>query len=179
MAAETSPPSDRGYIQIYTGDGKGKTTAALGLSLRAICSGKRVFFGQFIKGADYSELKAPGFLPNFEIVPFGRGCFIRSDPEEADILLARRGLERCDDALRSGDYDLVVLDEVNVAVHFHLFSTADVIRVLGRRAPGVEVVLTGRHAPPELIEMADLVTEMKEIKHYFHRGIRAREGIER
>lgn len=170
---------DRGYIHVYTGNGKGKTTAALGLSLRCVCAGKRVFFGQFIKDREYSELKAGEFLPNFEIVQFGRGCFINRDPDEEDRMAAREGLARCDRALQSGDYDLVVLDEVNVALFYGLFEVVDAVEVLERRDPCVEVVLTGRYAPQEIIDAADLVTEMKEVKHYYRKGVEARAGIER
>jgi cob(I)alamin adenosyltransferase len=179
MQDDGNETHNAGFIQIYTGDGKGKTTAALGLSLRAICAGKRVFFGQFIKGMAYSELKASEFLPNFEIVQFGRGCFIWNEPDDDDVRLAKAGLLRCDEVLRSGEYDVVVLDEVNVAIWYSLLSVDEVIEVLRRRAPHVEVVLTGRRAPAELVELADLVTEMREIKHYYHAGIDAREGIER
>lgn len=169
----------QGYIQIYTGNGKGKTTAALGISLRAVCAGKRVFFGQFIKGMEYSELKAPEYLPDFVIKQFGRGCFIENKAEEADIIAARAGLEVFNEVLKSGEYDLVVLDEVNVAIHFGLIETGEVLKVLKNRSPGVEVVLTGRYAPEELIEIADLVTEMREIKHYYKKGVKARTGIEK
>jgi len=170
---------ERGYIHVYTGNGKGKTTAALGISLRCVCAGKRVFFGQFIKDWEYSELRAEEILPNFEIVQFGCGCFIDRDPEEEDRRAAREGLARCDQALQSGEYDLVVLDEVNVALFYDLFEATDVIEVLKRRNPRVEVVLTGRYAPQEIIDAADLVTEMKEVKHYFNEGVGARMGIER
>jgi len=125
----------QGYIQIYTGNGKGKTTAALGISLRAVCAGKRVFFGQFIKGMKYSELRAPEYLPNFVIKQFGRGCFIENKPEEGDIIAARKGLEVFDEVLKSGEYDLVVLDEVNVAIHFGLIETEQVLKVLKNRTP--------------------------------------------
>lgn len=169
---------ERGYIHVYTGNGKGKTTAALGMSLRCICAGKRVFFGQFIKDWSYSELKAGEFLPDFEIVQFGRGCFISRDPTEEDRRAACEGLIRCSQALQSGEYDLVVLDEVNVALYYDLFGVADVIDILERRDPRTEVVLTGRYAPQEIIDVADLVTEMREIKHYFNEGVEARAGIE-
>ncbi len=170
---------ERGYIHIYTGNGKGKTTAALGMSLRCVCAGKRVFFGQFIKDWGYSELKAGKFLPNFEIVQFGRGCFIDRNPNEEDFRAAREGLARCDQVMQSGEYDLVVLDEVNVALSYDLFGVDEVIAILERRDPRVEAVLTGRYAPQELIDIADLVTEMREIKHYYHEGVEARNGIER
>jgi cob(I)alamin adenosyltransferase len=170
---------EQGYIHVYTGNGKGKTTAALGMSLRCVCAGKRVFFGQFLKDWQYSELKAGDLLPRFEIVQFGRGCFIDRDPVEEDYVAAREGLARFDEILQSGDYDLVVLDEVNVALSYGLFGVDEVIAVLERRDPGVEVVLTGRYAPQALIDCADLVTEMREIKHYYHEGVGARTGIER
>lgn len=170
---------EQGYIHVYTGDGKGKTTAALGISLRCVCAGKRVFFGQFIKDWEYSELRAGDLLPNFEINQFGRGCFITRDPTEEDNRAAREGLARCGQAMQSGEYDLVVLDEVNVALYYDLFEVADVIDILEKRAPHVEVVLTGRYAPQEIVDAADLVTEMKEIKHYFNEGVMARTGIER
>jgi cob(I)alamin adenosyltransferase len=170
---------EQGYIQMYTGNGKGKTTAALGISLRCVCAGKRVFFGQFLKDWHYSELKAGELLPRFEIVQFGCGCFIDREPEEEDYRAARKGLARIDVILQSGDYDLVVLDEINVALHYGLLDAEEVIAVLKRRDPRVEVVLTGRYAPQELIDFADLVTEMREVKHYYHVGVEAREGIER
>jgi len=170
---------EKGYIHVYTGNGKGKTTAALGLSLRAVCAGKKVFFGQFIKGMDYSELKAEKFLPGFHMKQFGRGCFIYNKPVEEDIKAARAGLEECSSILSSGEYDIVVLDEINIALYYKLFTVQEVIEMLDNRNPGVEVILTGRYAPEAIIEKADLVTEMKEIKHYYEKGVPAREGIEK
>jgi len=167
-----------GYIHNYTGPGKGKTTAALGLALRALCAGKRVFFGQFMKGMPCSEHRAAELLPGLRMEQFGRKAFIKSPPEEEDLRLARQGLERCAAILREGQYEMVVLDELNVAVHCGLLSVQEVLRVLAQRAPGVEVVITGRNAPKELIEVADLVTEMKEVKHYYQQGVPARVGIE-
>jgi len=169
---------DKGQIHIYTGNGKGKTTAALGISLRAICAGKKVFFGQFIKGMDYSELKAVDYLPRFEIHQFGRDCFIYNKPTEEDILAAKEGLKICGEILKNKDYDMVVLDELNVALYYKLFSVEEVIKILKGRADNIEIIITGRYAPQELIDMADLVTEMKEIKHYYKKGISARKGIE-
>ncbi len=168
----------KGQIQIYTGSGKGKTTAALGLSLRGVCAGKKVFFGQFIKGMDYSELKAGEYLPGFEIRQFGRDCFIYNDPVEEDIAAAKEGLAICKEILNKGEYDIVVLDELNIALHYKLFSLEDVMEMLENKCEKTEVVITGRYAPKELIEMADLVTEMKEIKHYYKKGLQARKGIE-
>ena len=135
---------EKGYIQVYTGNGKGKTTAALGLSLRAVCAGKKVYFGQFVKGMDYSELKAVQYLPNFEIHQFGRNCFIYDKPSKEDIKCAKEGLEECKNILKSGKYDLVVLDEINIAVFFELFSAEEVVNVLKERSPKTEVILTGR-----------------------------------
>lgn len=167
-----------GKIHIYTGNGKGKTTAALGLSLRAVCAGKKVFFGQFIKGMDYSELKAGEYLPGFEIRQFGRDCFIYNDPTPEDVSAAKEGLDICKKILNEDDYDLVVLDELNIALYYKLFELEDIIEMLKNKAPSTEIVITGRYAPEKLIEMADLVTEMKEIKHYYQAGLEARKGIE-
>ncbi len=169
---------NKGYVQVYTGNGKGKTTAAFGLALRAVCAGKKVFIGQFVKGMQYSELKVVEYLPDLEIEQFGRGCFIYDQPAAEDIKLARKGLERCQAILKEGRYDVVILDEINIAMYFKLFSVEAVLDLLTNRASHTEVVLTGRYAPEEIINAADLVTEMKEIKHYYTVGVEAREGIE-
>ena len=169
---------DKGQIHIYTGNGKGKTTAALGLSLRAVCAGKKVFFGQFIKGMDYSELKAAEYLPRFEIRQFGRDCFIYNEHKEEDILAAREGLNICKEIIKNKDYDLVILDELNIALYYKLFPVEEVIEMLENRADKMEIVITGRYAPQKLIDLAHLVTEMKEIKHYYKNGLEARLGIE-
>ncbi|WAI01373.1 cob(I)yrinic acid a,c-diamide adenosyltransferase [Methanogenium organophilum] len=168
----------QGYIQVYTGDGKGKTTAALGVSIRSLVAGHRVYFAQFIKGVQTGELSLADSFPQFTIVQYGEGRFIDGKPEESDIVAARNGLEICAEVLRSGEYDLVVLDEVNVALHYGLFDESEVIAALTGRAPNVDVICTGRYASPELVEEADLVTEMKKIKHYYAAGVRARKGIE-
>lgn len=169
---------EKGYIHVYTGNGKGKTTSALGLSVRAICAGKAVYFGQFIKGMDYSELKAIDYLPNFTIEQYGRDCFIFNDPTDEDIKIAREGLKKIEGILKDDIHDVVVLDELNVALHYKLFSLEDVLKVLDNRKKDKEIIITGRYAPSEIIEMADLVTEMKEIKHYYKQGVKARKGIE-
>lgn len=169
---------EKGYIQVYTGNGKGKTTAALGLSVRAVCAGKKVYFGQFIKGMDYSELKAVEFLPNFTIEQYGRDCFIFNNPTEEDIRIACLGLKKIEKILQDQIHDLVVLDELNIALHYKLFSLEDVMEVLASRNRNKEIIITGRYAADEIIEMADLVTEMKEIKHYYKQGVKARKGIE-
>ncbi len=168
-----------GYIQVYTGNGKGKTTAALGISLRAVCAGKSVYFAQFIKGMKYSELTAENYLPGFSIKQYGRDCFIYNEPDEEDIKVAREGLKQCAGILASGSYDIVVLDEINIALYYKLFPVQEVIEAIDNRAKGVEVILTGRYAPSEIINKADLVTEMKEIKHYYSQGVPARKGIEK
>jgi cob(I)alamin adenosyltransferase len=169
---------DKGYIQIYTGNGKGKTTAALGLSLRAVCAGKKVFFGQFVKGMEYSELTVPKYLPNFTLEQFGRNVFIFNKPKEEDIKFARKGLERIKEVLTSGEYDVVVLDELNIAIFYNLFKIEEIIEILDNRNESIEVIITGRNANEKLIDKADLVTEMKEIKHYYKKGVPARRGIE-
>lgn len=169
---------DKGYVHVYTGNGKGKTTASLGLAVRATLAGKKVYFAQFVKGMRYSELDLEKYLPNFEIHQFGRDCFIYNDPTEEDILAAREGLEICKEVLENGEYDLVVLDELNIALYYRLFSVDEAVDMIENRKENVEVVVTGRFAPEEIINIADLVTEMKEIKHYYTKGIMARKGIE-
>ena len=168
-----------GYIHVYTGDGKGKTTAALGLALRAAGAGKRIFIAQFVKGMHYSELESlKRFEQEITLRQYGRDCFIKHDPEKEDIALARNGLEESAEAIRSGEYDLIILDEASIAVHYNLFTTDELIEVINLRQEDAEIVITGRKAPAELISIADLVTEMKEIKHYYQRGVQARKGIE-
>ncbi len=171
---------EKGYVQVYTGDGKGKTTAALGLALRAAGAGLKVYIGQFIKGMHYAELDA---LKRFEdlitIKQFGSGCFIHGDPTQEDVELARQGLRLMKDVVIAGDYDVVILDEANVAVFFGLFTTQDLLDVMDVKPEHVELVFTGRRAPQELIDRADLVTEMREIKHYYTQGVEARTGIEK
>jgi cob(I)alamin adenosyltransferase len=169
----------KGYIQIYTGDGKGKTTAALGLTLRAVGSGKKIFFAQFVKGQIYSEVKAiMEYLPSVTIKQYGLDCFIVNTPKQADIDIAREGLKEIADVVSSGEYDVVVLDEANIAVFYQLFSANELILILKQKREDTEIVITGRYAVPELVEIADLVTEMKEVKHYYTKGVNARLGIE-
>jgi len=169
----------KGYIQVYTGNGKGKTTAAFGLSIRAAAAGKKVFIGQFVKGMHYSELDLLPRIENITIKQFGMGCFIRSTPSAEDYEAARNGLAEIERIMQSGDYDVVVMDEANIALYYGLFSLEELKQVLVNRPEQVEVVITGRYAPQELIELADLVTEMKEIKHYYTAGVEARTGIEK
>ncbi|KXZ39218.1 cob(I)alamin adenosyltransferase [Alkalithermobacter thermoalcaliphilus JW-YL-7 = DSM 7308] len=169
---------EKGYIHVYTGNGKGKTTAAFGLALRAVCAGKKVYIGQFVKGMKYSETKAEKYLTGLKIEQLGRSCFIEREPEKEDIDAAKSGLEKCRKILTEGKYDIVILDEINIALFFKLITVKEVLDMLEKRAPHVEVILTGRYAPQEIIDVADLVTEMKEIKHYYNKGVIAREGIE-
>jgi cob(I)alamin adenosyltransferase len=172
---------DRGYLQVYTGNGKGKTTAALGLALRAAGAGLRVFIAQFVKGMHYSELDAlERFEPLVTVQQYGRSCFIRRDPGQADIDAAREGLREVR-ALLAGESppDVLILDEASIAVHYGLFGVDELLELIDARPEGVEVVVTGRRAPPELIARADLVTEMREIRHYYATGVEAREGIEK
>ncbi|MFH1086183.1 MAG: cob(I)yrinic acid a,c-diamide adenosyltransferase [Chloroflexota bacterium] len=179
--AERSTPDGPGLVQVYTGDGKGKTTAALGLALRAAGHGLRTYIGQFIKGQDYGELHSVRRLaPLVTIEAFGRPVFIRADQiKPEDIALVQRGLERVRQAVHSGDYQIVVLDEINIAIHLKLATVEQVLDLIQNRPPGVELVLTGRRAPQALLDAADLVTEMREVRHPYQRGIGARRGIER
>lgn len=171
---------NRGYIHIYTGDGKGKTTAALGLALRAAGAGKKVFIAQFVKSMEYSEWKALKYLEDFvDIALYGHGCFITKAPEQEDISAARQGLHDIQRILISKKYDVVILDEITIALYYNLLSLADVTTLLKEKPYETELVLTGRYAPEEIIELADLVTEMKEIKHYYQQGVLSREGIDR
>jgi len=171
-----------GYIQVYTGNGKGKTTAALGLALRAAGHGMKTYFGQFLKGQHYGELAAVERLsPLIRIERFGREGFLHvtEEPDDEDIRRAREGLRKCREAMLSGDFQIIVLDEVNTAVLLKVLTAQDVLDVLAEKPDGVELVLTGRGAPQAIIDRADLVTEMKDVKHYYDRGVKAREGIEK
>jgi cob(I)alamin adenosyltransferase len=170
----------QGYVHVYTGDGKRKTTAALGLALRAAGAGLKVYIGQFIKSADYSEIKAlERFSDLITLEQFGRGCFIMGDPCDADVEAARNALTALQTALGGGEYDVVIADEANVAFGCRLISEQDLLELIEHRPDNTELILTGRNAPDAVIERADLVTEMREIKHYFQKGIMAREGIEK
>jgi len=172
----------KGYIQIYTGLGKGKTTAALGLALRAAGRGLRTYFGQFLKGRTSGEALAVGKLsPFITLELLGRKGFVKvtEEPGDEDVSLAREGLRKCREAMLSGKYRIVVLDEVLVAIRFMVLSEEAILEFLDGKPETVEVVLTGRFATPALVRRADLVTEMKERKHYYAQGVRAREGIEK
>lgn len=169
----------KGYVHVYTGNGKGKTTAAFGFALRAHYAGWKVYVGQFVKDMAYHETQIQCDCSDFLIEQLGRGCFITRNPLEADVCLAKESLKRCAALLREGYFDLVILDEITIALYYHLLEVGEVIEALVSRASHVEVVLTGRYAPRELIEFADLVTEMSEVKHYYKKGVLARDGVER
>jgi cob(I)alamin adenosyltransferase len=171
----------QGMIQVYTGNGKGKTTAALGLACRAVGYGLSVFIIQFMKGnLEYGELETARRLgPYLTIRQMGRECFVnRENPDPEDIKLAQEAMVMAQTVLSRGEHDVVVLDEINVAVDMGLVSKDAVLQLMEERPPNVELILTGRYAAPEIIERADLVTEMVEVKHYYHQGIRSRKGIE-
>jgi cob(I)alamin adenosyltransferase len=170
----------KGFIQVYTGDGKGKTTAALGLALRAAGAGLNVYIAQFVKGMKYSELNALEKLSDhIALKQYGRGCFITGTPEKEDIRMAQEGLKEVREIMLSGRYQVVVLDEANIATHLNLFSVQDLLALVRSKPDDVELVITGRYADPKIVETADLVTEMKEIKHYYKNGVLARDGIEK
>ncbi|MHA1506497.1 MAG: cob(I)yrinic acid a,c-diamide adenosyltransferase [Candidatus Asgardarchaeia archaeon] len=180
---EQNPHTDRsklGLIHLYTGDGKGKTTAAIGLGVRAAGQGLKVCMIEFLKGRrDLGEIKIKDKIPNFEIFQFGGTHFLFKDKiRKEDVEIARRGFDFAKKTIMSGEYDLVILDEVTLVVYFGLVELSSLIELLKNKPKHVEVVLTGRYADPALIEIADLVTEMKEIKHPYRRGIGARRGIE-
>jgi len=170
----------KSYLHVYTGAGKGKTTAALGLTIRAAGAGHKVFLAQFIKGGRYSELNA---LKRFDdlvtVEQFGRGRFMDGKPSESDIIAARNGLKKMKSILSSGDYNVVILDEANIALYYNLFTVKEIIDLIDCRSKDTELVITGRHAPPEVLERADLITEMKAVKHYYKKGVKARVGIEK
>jgi len=169
----------KGYIQVYTGDGKGKTTAALGLAVRALGAGLRVYLARFMKARKSGELAAFERLgEGLDVGNYGREGFITAEPSEEDRREAARGLRETREIVMSGEYDVVILDEVNVALYLGLIPLAEVLEIMDSKPDGVELVLTGRNAPREIIERADLVTEMRKIKHYYDRGVTARPGIE-
>jgi cob(I)alamin adenosyltransferase len=169
-----------GYVQVYTGNGKGKTTAAFGLAIRAAGAGLRVFIAQFVKGMFYSELTAlDRFADLITLRQYGTGCFLSKEPSPDDRAAARHALSEIMPIVCSGDYDIVILDEINIATHYGLISVQEVIDLIKSRAPGVELVLTGRYADEKVLEHADLVTEMVERRHYYHQGVEARTGIEK
>ncbi|HEK86730.1 MAG: cob(I)yrinic acid a,c-diamide adenosyltransferase [Candidatus Saccharicenans sp.] len=182
MPAHDQELKFKGYLQVYTGEGKGKTTAALGLAFRAAGRGFKTYFGQFLKGQPTGEImSAKKLAPLIKIEQFGRKKFIKvtENFEEEDYKLAAEGLEKCLEAMLSGEYQIIVLDEINVAMNLGLLSEDQVHKFLDKKPDEVEVVLTGRYAPESIIERADLVTEMVCRKHYYNKGVQARKGIEK
>lgn len=171
---------ERGCVQVYTGDGKGKTTASLGLALRAVGRGLRVCVFQFIKGGGpYGEhLIAEKLAPLLTIIQSGRPGWVNTKDISEDRRVAQEALEQARQILTSGNYDLVVMDEINGAVGFGLIDVEQVLELIRQKPLSVELVLTGRNADEQVMAAADLVTEMREIKHYYKSGVPARSGIE-
>ncbi len=171
----------KGYAQVYTGQCKGKTTAALGLAFRAMGSGLKTYIGQFMKGQHYGELEAARLVkPYITIEQYGRKdlVHVKDPPLQEDIRMAEDGLSRARSAMLSGDYDIIVFDEILTAHDFHLIPLESILELVSIKPDNVEIVFTGRYAPQEVIDAVDLVTEMVEIRHYYRKGIGARKGIE-
>jgi cob(I)alamin adenosyltransferase len=177
---ESEGADQLGFVHVYTGTGKGKTTAALGLGLRALGKGLKIYMIQFMKGdIEYGEISAVRNLDGFSIEQFGRPDFVdRDNPAKVDIELAQKGLERAKEILAGMKYDLVILDEINVAIDWKLVELDDVVEIIKNKPKNVELILTGRYAHPKIIELADLVTDMQEVKHPYQTGVLARDGIE-
>ena len=192
--------NNKGYVQVYTGNGKGKTTAALGITMRASGAGMKVAFIQFMKALGYSEQKILPTLPGVtwktlgkpffiakagsiseeELAGYGDSCvvFEEGNPPADYVKMIREGFEEAREMVMSGEYDMVVLDEINCVMYFELLDVEDVLNLIRNKPAHTELILTGRCAPEEIIEAADLVTEMREIKHYYNEGVQARKGIE-
>ncbi len=173
-------PLSTGTVQVYTGNGKGKTTAALGLALRACGHGLRVLMIQFMKGSkNYGELLAAESVPGLQIVQKGLSTFVeKGNPSEEDLKLAREGMKLAWETIENKSCDILILDEINVAVDYGLVRVEDVLELIKKKPKEMELVLTGRYAPKEFVEVADLVTDMQEIKHHYQMGLKMREGIE-
>lgn len=170
----------KGYVQVYTGGGKGKTTAALGISLRAAGAGLKVYIAQFMKKGDYSEIKALAkFSGQIRIEQFGTGKFVKGEPAPDEIESCRLGFETAKQAVESDQYDMIILDEANVAASCGLISVDGLAALIDSKPDRLELIITGRGASETVIEKADLVTEMREIKHYYQKGVHARTGIEK
>lgn len=177
---ETLARFNKGIVLVITGNGKGKTTAAMGQALRALGHGFKVLVIQFMKGKKYGEvLCAEKLLPDLKIIPCGLDSFVMKDnPAPVDIELARQGLKLAKEAIASGEYQMVILDEINVALDFKLIPLEEVLDLIRNKPDSIDLVLTGRYAPQEIIDLADTVSEVKEIKHHYAKGIKERAGIE-
>ncbi len=172
---------NKGFIQIYTGNGKGKTTAAIGQAVRASGAGLKTYFVQFMKDYPYSEIKSLAALKeHITIEQVGNDEFVlkKTPPNKTELQLAAVGLNRAKEKMLSGEFDIIILDEVCVSIYFGLFKTTDILSFIKDKPENVELILTGRYCPQELIDAADLVTEMKEVKHYYKDDVPARKGIE-
>ncbi len=169
----------QGHVQIYTGNGKGKTTASLGLALRAFGAGLKIYIGQFLKQGDYSEIKALSRFENITIEQYGLGNFIMGTPSKEDITAGARGYTKLCKILKQNNHDLVIAEEANVAVMLNLITEKELLALMDMKPDTVELVITGRGATKKVIEKADLVTDIKEIKHYYKQGVAARVGIEK
>lgn len=170
-----------GYIQVYTGNGKGKTTAAIGQVVRAAGNGLKSYFLMLMKDFPYSEVVALKiFSELITVVQTGGDDFVysRTPPPDIEIKKIKDALILAKEAMMSGNYDIVVIDEAFVSIYFNLITEADILDFIACKPVGVELILTGRYAPESLLEKADLITEMREIKHYYNRGVNARKGIE-
>ena len=172
---------DKGYIQIYTGNGKGKTTAAIGQAIRAAGNGYRSFIIQFMKEYPYSELIAlKSFKEFIEVEQYGGDDFVykKELPTRKEKEKAQKGIKRVEEEFTKDNFDIIVLDEIIVSIYFKLIEVGDVIDLMKKKPTNKELILTGRYCPEELIDLADLVTEMKEVKHYYQKGITSRKGFE-
>jgi cob(I)alamin adenosyltransferase len=169
----------KGYVQVYTGNGKGKSTAGFGLAIRGAGAGLQVFVGQFLKKGNYSEIKALSRFENLTVEQFGMGRFVIDTPSEQDKAAARAGYDRLCRVLSANAHDMVIVDEGNVAVTCGIISEDELMALIDLKPENVELVITGRGALPSLVDRADLVTEMRDIKHYFQQGVTARKGIEK
>lgn len=170
---------DKGYIHVYTGPGKGKTTSAIGLGIRAAGAGNKVHMIQFMKGRKYCELNILDDINNFTYSQHGRDEFVdKKNPEQIDIDLARKGFEHAKKLIRSKKYDMIILDEINVAVDFNLIKIDELLDLIQEKPVGLELIITGRYAKKDIIKNSDYVTEMLEIKHPYKKGVEARRGCE-
>lgn len=167
-----------GLIHVYTGNGKGKTTAAVGLAVRAAGAGLRICIHQFMKKGSYGETKTLKQIGNIDVKQCGRRCFVRGKPQREDKDCAQKGFAAACRDIFSNKYDMIILDEINVVLSLGLIDTEEFVAVLGKKPSSLELVMTGRHCPAPVLRMAALITEMREIRHPYRQGVKARAGIE-